>query len=158
MSYTDFNYEYYSLDDLRSKTKEYLKEFLSLSGRFTSDTERLEKAINDNLPNKTEYMNIVKFVIGALEDKSMKVDEIIMEIKERKYNDYLSKLFKESEDEFRKEIIKILTPIQVVEGLFECPRCKSKKTKSTEVQTRSADEPPTYFILCLNCGYRWRRD
>eukprot|EP00559_Dactyliosolen_fragilissimus_P000369 CAMPEP_0184873792 /NCGR_PEP_ID=MMETSP0580-20130426/42036_1 /TAXON_ID=1118495 /ORGANISM="Dactyliosolen fragilissimus" /LENGTH=315 /DNA_ID=CAMNT_0027376731 /DNA_START=17 /DNA_END=961 /DNA_ORIENTATION=+ len=40
-------------------------------------------------------------------------------------------------------------------SLFTCGRCKSVKTTSTQKQTRSADEPMTVFVLCLNCGNRW---
>jgi len=41
-------------------------------------------------------------------------------------------------------------------SLFTCSRCKSIKTTSTQKQTRSADEPMTVFVLCLNCNKRWR--
>jgi transcription elongation factor S-II len=41
-------------------------------------------------------------------------------------------------------------------SLFTCGRCKSIKTTSTQKQTRSADEPMTVFVLCLNCGTRWK--
>jgi transcription elongation factor S-II len=41
-------------------------------------------------------------------------------------------------------------------SLFTCSRCKSVKTTSTQKQTRSADEPMTVFVLCLNCGKRWK--
>lgn len=41
-------------------------------------------------------------------------------------------------------------------SLFTCGRCKSVKTTSTQKQTRSADEPMTVFVLCLNCGNRWK--
>eukprot|EP00531_Pseudo-nitzschia_arenysensis_P002515 CAMPEP_0116142428 /NCGR_PEP_ID=MMETSP0329-20121206/14906_1 /TAXON_ID=697910 /ORGANISM="Pseudo-nitzschia arenysensis, Strain B593" /LENGTH=312 /DNA_ID=CAMNT_0003637669 /DNA_START=85 /DNA_END=1020 /DNA_ORIENTATION=+ len=40
-------------------------------------------------------------------------------------------------------------------SLFTCGRCKSTKTTSTQKQTRSADEPMTVFVLCLNCNNRW---
>ena len=41
-------------------------------------------------------------------------------------------------------------------SLFTCGRCKSTKTTSTQKQTRSADEPMTVFVLCTNCGKRWK--
>ena len=41
-------------------------------------------------------------------------------------------------------------------GLFTCGRCKSSKTSNTQKQTRSADEPMTVFVVCHNCGKRWK--
>lgn len=43
-----------------------------------------------------------------------------------------------------------------LEGLYQCTRCKSKRTTYTLIQTRSADEPSTAFVLCGNCGKRWK--
>ena len=42
------------------------------------------------------------------------------------------------------------------EGLFKCNRCKSKKTTYYQMQTRSADEPMTTFVTCINCSNRWK--
>jgi DNA-directed RNA polymerase subunit M/transcription elongation factor TFIIS len=41
---------------------------------------------------------------------------------------------------------------------FKCPRCKQRKCSYTEVQTRSADEPMTIFVTCVNpkCKHQWR--
>jgi transcription elongation factor S-II len=39
---------------------------------------------------------------------------------------------------------------------FKCRKCKSRETCYYEMQTRSADEPMTIFITCLNCGNRWK--
>lgn len=41
-------------------------------------------------------------------------------------------------------------------GLFKCPKCKHRKTTYYSMQTRSADEPMTNFITCLNCDNRWK--
>lgn len=43
-----------------------------------------------------------------------------------------------------------------VEGLFRCGKCKTRKTVYTQMQTRSADEPLTTFVTCLNCDNRWK--
>ena len=39
---------------------------------------------------------------------------------------------------------------------YKCGKCKSRKTSYYEVQTRSADEPMTQFVTCLDCGARWK--
>jgi DNA-directed RNA polymerase subunit M/transcription elongation factor TFIIS len=40
--------------------------------------------------------------------------------------------------------------------MFKCNRCGKRETTFYELQTRSADEPMTKFITCVNCGKRWR--
>lgn len=39
---------------------------------------------------------------------------------------------------------------------FKCRRCNKRECTYYELQTRSADEPMTIFITCLNCGKEWR--
>jgi len=39
---------------------------------------------------------------------------------------------------------------------FKCRRCQKRECTYYELQTRSADEPMTIFITCLNCGKEWR--
>lgn len=41
--------------------------------------------------------------------------------------------------------------------MFTCKRCHKSKVRYWEMQTRSADEPMTIFIRCLNCGKEWRQ-
>lgn len=40
---------------------------------------------------------------------------------------------------------------------FRCSRCKKKLCTYYELQTRSADEPMTIFISCVNCGKQWKQ-
>lgn len=40
--------------------------------------------------------------------------------------------------------------------MFQCGRCKQRKCKYFQMQTRSADEPMTAYITCMNCGNRWK--
>ena len=47
-------------------------------------------------------------------------------------------------------------PEQEHDGIFKCGKCKSYKTTYTQVQTRSADEPMTTFVTCLNCDNVWK--
>ena len=39
---------------------------------------------------------------------------------------------------------------------FKCPRCKQRKCSFYQMQTRSADEPMTTYVTCLNCGKNWK--
>ncbi|KAN0060066.1 transcription elongation factor TFIIS [Thecaphora frezii] len=39
---------------------------------------------------------------------------------------------------------------------FQCGRCKQRKTRYYQMQTRSADEPMTTFVTCVNCNHKWK--
>ncbi|ELU04705.1 hypothetical protein CAPTEDRAFT_155099 [Capitella teleta] len=39
---------------------------------------------------------------------------------------------------------------------FKCGRCGKRRCQYNQVQTRSADEPMTTFVLCVSCGNRWK--
>jgi len=55
---------------------------------------------------------------------------------------------------------KMLERINVKEeevvGMFKCNKCKTNKTTYYQMQTRSADEPMTTYVTCLNCNIRWK--
>ena len=39
---------------------------------------------------------------------------------------------------------------------FTCFKCKAQKCTYYQLQTRSADEPMTTYVTCINCGNRWK--
>lgn len=39
---------------------------------------------------------------------------------------------------------------------FKCSRCGKKETTYYQLQTRSADEPMTTFVTCVNCNNHWK--
>lgn len=41
--------------------------------------------------------------------------------------------------------------------LYQCGKCKARKTTVFFQQTRSADEPMTIFVTCLGCGHQFRK-
>ena len=46
---------------------------------------------------------------------------------------------------------------EAMTDVFKCRKCGSRSCSYYEIQTRSADEPMTQFINCLDCGNRWRQ-
>ena len=44
----------------------------------------------------------------------------------------------------------------VYSDIYQCVKCKKKKTSFIQVQTRSADEGMTVFVKCQHCGFKWR--
>lgn len=45
---------------------------------------------------------------------------------------------------------------KVLSGVYKCRKCGGDKTTQFEMQTRSADEPMTVFISCVECGNSWK--
>jgi transcription elongation factor S-II len=60
------------------------------------------------------------------------------------------------EDKIKRDASKFNTNIEASTDMFTCKKCKSKKCTYYELQTRSADEPATIFITCLDCGKHWK--
>jgi DNA-directed RNA polymerase subunit M/transcription elongation factor TFIIS len=61
------------------------------------------------------------------------------------------------EQKMKRDAHKFTTNIQASTDMFTCRRCKSKRSSFFEMQTRSADEPSTIFITCLDCGGKSKR-
>jgi len=41
---------------------------------------------------------------------------------------------------------------------YECPQCGQRNVQYTQLQTRSADEGMTSFMLCMECNHRWKEN
>lgn len=66
---------------------------------------------------------------------------------------------KQLRDKFKKEAIND-AQLATVQGtktdLLKCGKCKQRDCTYNQIQTRSADEPMTTFVLCNHCGNRWK--
>lgn len=60
------------------------------------------------------------------------------------------------EKKIKRDRLKFTSNVEASTDMFSCSRCKSKKCTYYEMQTRSADEPTTVFVTCLNCGKNWK--
>jgi len=58
-----------------------------------------------------------------------------------------------------KDDNKFNSKLEASTDLFTCPRSTCKSTKCTyyELQTRSADEPMTIFVTCIDCGKNFKK-
>lgn len=66
---------------------------------------------------------------------------------------------KKVRERFVKEAINDaqLATVQGTEtDLLKCGKCKKRNCTYNQIQTRSADEPMTTFVLCNACGHRWK--
>ena len=55
-----------------------------------------------------------------------------------------------------KDKDKFETNIEASTDTFTCRKCRGNKTTYYQLQIRSADEPATTFINCIDCGNKWK--
>ena len=60
------------------------------------------------------------------------------------------------ENKRKRDDNKFVGNITATTDNFTCRKCKSQKCSYYQLQTRSADEPMTTYVDCLNCGNRWK--
>jgi transcription elongation factor S-II len=61
------------------------------------------------------------------------------------------------EDKMKKEKLRYELKPEAMTDMFKCNRCGSRSCTYYEMQTRSADEPMTQFITCLDCNNHWKQ-
>ena len=71
---------------------------------------------------------------------------------------HLDKILSQNRERLNiKDENKFTPKIEASTDDFICGKCKSKKCTYYQLQTRSADEPMTTFVTCLDCGNRFKR-
>lgn len=103
------------------------------------------KAIIFNLNNLDLFNKLIK--------KEIKAHELAFLNHQSMRPDLWDKLLEEKRI---KDENKFTPKIEASTDDFTCFKCKSKKCTFYQLQTRSADEPMTTFVSCLDCGNRWK--
>jgi len=67
-----------------------------------------------------------------------------------------SKWEKMIQDKIKRDKNKFETRMEASTDTFTCRKCRSKKCTYYQQQCRSADEPMTTFVTCLDCDTRWK--
>jgi transcription elongation factor S-II len=100
------------------------------------------------------YINLKETttLIKQLKDKKIKPCELAFMTHQEMNIDKWSKLIEEKKQRDSK---KFDTPKAMTTD-FKCYKCKKNQCSYYQMQTRSADEPMTTFVTCLNCGARWK--
>jgi len=108
---------------------------------------------------RAEYSNKCRSVISNLMRNEQFKKRIIsgeinpVDIATMDPKDMLDDNLKKKRDDMEKDIIQskrsdfMLANMTLKEGMYQCSKCKSKKTTFYEQQTRGADEPMTTFVL-----------
>ena len=71
------------------------------------------------------------------------------EMKPEHWRELIEKKVKRDQSRFTQNI-------EASTDMFTCKKCRSKRCTYYELQTRSADEPATIFITCLDCGKQFK--
>ena len=104
------------------------------------------KTILFNLSNEGLYNRIVNKEIKSHEIAFMSHQELRPDL----WDELLELKKIKDENKFKPNI-------EASTDDFTCMKCKSKKCTFYQLQTRSADEPMTTFVTCLDCGNRFKR-
>ena len=102
---------------------------------------------------KSIYYNITNILIEKIINKLIKPHAIAFmshqELQPDKWKNLLEA--KRIKDENRYS-----PKIEASTNDFTCRRCKSDRCWHYQLQTRSADEPMTTYVTCLDCSLKWK--
>lgn len=117
----------------------------------TPEFVKLYKSLYLKIYPNISYNKNADYVRDKLKYNIFKPDQLItmksMELYPAIYESYILK---------QKKIDKFLEEKPEISGIFKCGKCKQNKTTYYQLQTRSADEPMTTFVTCMNCHNRWK--
>jgi transcription elongation factor S-II len=115
------------------------------------DNRHFQQLYKDRL--RTIYCNLGEAMIALILSGEVKPQEFAFmthqEMCPEKWTELIDK--KRKREDSRNQ-----TAVQCSTSLFTCKRCTSKNCTYYELQIRSADEPATIFVSCLDCGKHWR--
>jgi transcription elongation factor S-II len=95
-----------------------------------------DAALLEQLKNGTIKSSTIAFMTHQ-EMKPEKWDKLIQEKMKRDKNKYD-------------------TTIEAASTHFKCRKCHNNKCTYYQMQTRSADEPMTTFVTCIQCDHKWK--
>ena len=115
----------------------YISRIRSIYSNLNSDSYLGNKNFKDKIINDDiDYKNI----------SNISKYDIYPEV----WTELLSKLAE-------KDKLKYELKPEAMTDMFKCRKCGSRSCSYYEFQTRSADEPMTQFITCLDCNNNWKQ-
>jgi len=102
---------------------------------------------------KSVYLNLNEKIVAKLLSKEIKAEEIAFMTHQELDFERWEKLIqaKNKRTENKSE-----TNIVASTDTFKCGKCHSRDCTYYQMQTRSADEPMTTFVTCIQCDHKWK--
>ena len=156
--------------NVRDKINNYVEDYKkSINIEKSIFNNSIFKAIENNTDQRWDnplfvvlYLDKLKMILCFIKNKE-NVTQILKreincgEIAFKQYNElYPSKWEKLLEEKKLRLENKYFPKIEASTDIFTCRKCKSNKCTYYQLQTRSADEPMTTFVTCIECGNRWK--
>jgi transcription elongation factor S-II len=116
------------------------------------DNQQFQQIYIDHF--RTIYYNIQQpNLIAKIKNKTIKPNILAFmthqEMNPERWNELIQIKIKKDKAKYEENM-------EAATDTFTCNKCKQKKCTYYQMQTRSADEPMTTFVSCLNCGARWK--
>ena len=173
---TEANYRNHILDCINKQLGNVLKSDVQVKLEeiilTVSIKDAKEKYVNKHFDNNLFqicYMSAARRIISNLNQKSyVKNEHLIsrilkghLEIEhlvEMDVTDYAPSIYAPLREQMNLREQHLLEGNKAMAtDLFKCGRCHKRECTYYELQTRSADEPMTKFITCVNCGSHWKQ-
>lgn len=162
-------------DAVRLKCRELLTTAIRGDGEIPDGcaqpeelAEELEEAVYQEFRNTDmRYKNRIRSRVANLKDgknPGLRMNFLVGVIPANRLavmtaEEMASDEMKSLRNKFLKEAIND-AQLATVQGtktdLLKCGKCKKRNCTYNQVQTRSADEPMTTFVMCNECGNRWK--
>ena len=149
--------EYKNEEEKEKKKEELLNNVVEIENKiyekYKGDspyTNRVLEIIH-NLKENTQFRE--KILNGEIKPEdlaTMDVKEMIVQEKRDKINKTIENQVESVRSDWDQKHAKVTS------GVYKCKKCGGDKTVQHEMQTRSADEPMTLFITCVNCQTTWK--
>lgn len=156
------------LKDLSDNEISLLEDEIYKKTLLDSESKHIIKDWSVNLFN-TLYLSNIRKIVGNLDPTSyVNNKELIERYKNKEvtfkeicsmdyYSLYKNKWKEAIERQNMIEKLQVEGNKSLATKQFLCTKCFKRECTYYEMQTRSADEPMTVFITCLNCGKHWRQ-
>ena len=134
------------------KTQDIIDGIINFTKKYVESNESLF-LINDIYDSKVnELIHIFEksdYIVDLINENEIEPSNLAYmkphEINPEKYKNIIEKKAYEHKKKKQKGA-----------SIFSCKKCKQSNCDVTQKQTRSADEPATTFVTCLECGHNFR--